>query len=389
MSKLSRFKGTAAKDLTVKQKVGHTANLSVLVSLAISTFFQGAAEAAAFNLSTTATSPSFTTGDSTRTSSQLFSLAYSFDPSAGVLTGFGIDVVTEFGFSILSGRAFRGNPRVRFSSGSGTISANVDGINRSVGLIFLSEQCIASPNNACFLSESDFFPTGSRNVFRALTPTDLERFARPGSIQAQAIATANIFSDSPNTDTEIRTNWRGRFETVQTVRAHANPEIAVNATNVSTGSEPGVFDIDFGTVELGSTVAPISFELLNAAAGGAVGLDIDSIVESLDSPFSTNLSTDFGPIAAGNGLAFDAFFDTSTVGDFSTSITLGLSDADIGAPSTRFDYTLTLNLQGQVKESSETVEVPEPSSILGLLTFGALGIGSLLKHKQQNPDLVG
>lgn len=107
--------------------------------------------------------------------------------------------------------------------------------------------------------------------------------------------------------------------------------------------------IDFGQIEIGSGLVLEEFEFFNFdGAGGpsfAADLDFDSLsglgdtsVLSLDALLSTG-------IAQGEGLGFDAMFDTSSAGSFAAVYTFNLSGEDLPGEQTQ---TLNLSLIGEV-----------------------------------------
>lgn len=102
--------------------------------------------------------------------------------------------------------------------------------------------------------------------------------------------------------------------------------------------------IDLGIVPLGQQAsATKSFTNLQAlgAPEFAADLDLDSITGNGDTEvLFTNLDV-FTGLAQGDVLAFDAFFNPTTVGNFSAVYTLNLSDEDLPGEQTQ---TLTLNL---------------------------------------------
>jgi hypothetical protein len=81
-----------------------------------------------------------------------------------------------------------------------------------------------------------------------------------------------------------------------------------------------------------------------------VGLDLDGITGSGDlSTLTANLSL-FTGLAQGTGINWLATLDTFTIGVFHTTNLLRMSDADVGAASSRFAYNLTLNLSGRIED---------------------------------------
>ena len=137
------------------------------------------------------------------------------------------------------------------------------------------------------------------------------------------------------------------------------------------GTDDDEITVDFGTVTQGSTQSTSrSVHNLVATTAFTAGLDLDSILENDPSGvFSTDLAN-FTNLAAGNSQSFTLNLDTSNLGTFSGSLTLGLSDQDL--PGAMGGQTLTLNLMGSV------VAVPEPASF-GLLA----GAGLLLVRRRR------
>jgi hypothetical protein len=163
--------------------------------------------------------------------------------------------------------------------------------------------------------------------------------------------------------TTYSVDWTGKLSATYDYLLHAKGSFD--------GTSQLTLDLDFGTVFLGDS-ASLGFSIFNAS-GDRVGLDLDSILGSGDTAkLFTNLSL-FSGLGAGSSNTFLASFDTSSLGLFSASYTLGLSDADVGASSSRFkNYSLTLNLKGEVRERQSN-GIPEPG-ILGLLGIGLLGL---------------
>jgi len=151
------------------------------------------------------------------------------------------------------------------------------------------------------------------------------------------------------------------------------PEFASNAS-FSTDSDQDVLNLDFGTVNLDSTVSPIGFQIANLLAFGTTAdLDLVSITGSGD---TTILSTDLAPFIDLDGsdfLNYEAMLDTSTPGPFGATYELSFTDI-LGT-----DQTITLNLSGEVAiiddpaipdliydaATGEVVLDPDASSIIG------------------------
>lgn len=138
------------------------------------------------------------------------------------------------------------------------------------------------------------------------------------------------------------------------VVSHAKASLASNTTTTS-------INLDFGTLQQNSGTGIQSFSLFDLVTGSAdytAGLDLDSILFTGDSAFSSNLAL-LSNLAAGSGHGFNIFLDTTSLGSFAGTYMLTTSDENIAGAATF--APLTVNVSG-------IVAVPEPA------TFGLLGL---------------
>jgi autotransporter-associated beta strand protein len=122
----------------------------------------------------------------------------------------------------------------------------------------------------------------------------------------------------------------------------------------TSGSTLTNFDIDFGTLPLGSGTASRSFSIFNRAGplGAALtaNLDLDTITADSPSTFSSTLSS-FTNLMSGSSRTFSVSMLPTTTGVFSGTYTLSLSDENLpGATS----QSLSLTVRGIVAESALT-----------------------------------
>ena len=137
------------------------------------------------------------------------------------------------------------------------------------------------------------------------------------------------------------------------------------------GLDLDVLSLDFGTIDLGSTAVESAslFNLLSLADFTA-GLDLDAVVGTGDTGAFTLSLDPFAGLAAGGSVGFDATLDATSLGLFSATYLLSVSDENL--PGATSGAPLTLTLVGTV--------VPEPSG--GLLL---VGVASLLVTRRRQP----
>ena len=114
----------------------------------------------------------------------------------------------------------------------------------------------------------------------------------------------------------------------------------------ASGLDQDLLTIDFGSVNLGGVI-DTSFDVFNLVQtlGFTADLDLDSIVGSGDTSVLTTDLAFFSGLTAGASNGYMASFDTSSLGAFSASYTLNLSDEDITGATSQI---LTLQLLGEV-----------------------------------------
>jgi endonuclease I len=238
--------------------------------------------------------------------------------------------------------------------------AGVDGTYYSVTANGAATSTVNGRNNAFTMDT-----TGSRTIGVGLNASTASAGLKSGSVvvdnldvttQGGAGVGANDANDTINVTLSVLDASNSSFATTDT----------------------DALSIDFGTLQQGQSAAPIEFSLFNIASSlGAdltAGLDLDSIVLSGDtSVFDTTLD-EFTNLLAGSSNAYEASFDTSTIGEFAATYQLYFSDESL--PGTVSVTTLTLNLVGEV-----TSAVPEP----GTVGFGFIASASLLIRRRQQP----
>lgn len=197
----------------------------------------------------------------------------------------------------------------------------------------------------------DYVGNGSVNA--TLTLSSLEATTTLSRTQGQ----------TSGSTTNYGVEWAGDLQ--------ANYSYLLNAQASFSGSSLAQsLTLDFGDVAQNSSTAALSFSVFNLADANRIGLDLDSITSSGDTgAFSNDLSA-FSALEQGSSLAFLANLLTSNTGAFNAQYLLNLSDADIGAGSTRQNYQLTLNLVGNVTP----VPVPGAVWLFGSAVLGLMGI---------------
>jgi hypothetical protein len=329
-----------------------------------------AAEAStyAFSLtgSVTDTTASAASGNSDTVSSSL--AVGQFDPAAGVLLATTLHVestVTQTtnaslrehdkrkGFTTVAGS---GTATALSFSAPGAVSSFGD---TSLGPVETSCGTIAQGCSAPEVNSKLELSSGAVSV-----PTgSLDDYVGSGAVTATLKATLSANAtrlDAPSglVSATHGVVWAGNVGVTYASQAHAAPSFAAAA-------EVPTLVLDFGVLAPGAVV-DLPFTVFNLA-GDRVGLDLDAIApDDATGPFSIGACT-FTALAAGSGQQCFARLEAGGKRSYQALYTLRLSDADVGAPASRFSNALTLDLRATV--------VPLPAPLLPLVAaLGALGV---------------
>jgi len=298
-----------------------------------------------------------------------------FDATNGVLTAAMINLVSTRSQSVMVSATAVGNGgKTVTSNGSGSSTASFTAPGASytaTPAITAGGSCTAKRKTVCSNTTTAASVVTNQNV--AVTGS-LDSYVGSGTVAVNRTAPALSASQGTGIFDGVETtqyvlSWGGDLSLTYSYLLHAAPSFD-NSTSIA------ALDLDFGTVTQGSAVSPLDFSLFNLAAGDRAALDLDSF--SLTGGSDTGaLSSDlavFSDLAQGGEQAFQAAFNTASPGSFLEVYTLTLSDADIGATSSRSSFNLTLTLRGEVIVAS-AVPLPDAVWLFGTGLLGLVGIG--------------
>lgn len=303
-----------------------------------------------------------------------------FDAATGVLMGTTVQTTGSL-VQTIGGAGTKGNGAAKTANGSGssTTGMTAPGASGSFGSTTLTGTGCSlkqggTGNISCAWGPVTSAAT-STNGSASVTSNSLNSYVGAGTVgvlfamptvQATSTLSSTMGQASSSTST-YSVNWSGNVQANYSYLLHAAPSFDVQAQSSS-------LTLDFGTVAQGSSVNPLFFTLYNLADQNRVGLDLDSFTFSGDAQLTTDLAS-FANLEQGLKQSFLAGLDTSSVGSFSAHYILTLSDADVGASSTRGSYQMELNLVGNV------AAVPEPESYAMLLAGLGLIAGIARRRK--------
>jgi len=297
-----------------------------------------------------------------------------FDKATGVLTGATINLVSTRTQSVtVSAVREKGDKNTVISTGNGDSTASLTAPGASYTTspaISAIGFCEGKSQQAC--STATIAPDVTTNQDVAVS-SSLDSYVGSGTVSVDR--TAPVLNATQETDvfngeetTEYELTWTGDLSVTYSYLLHAAPSFDVSGP-VAT------LLLDFGTVTQDSVVSPLDFSLYNLASADRTALDLDSFSLSGGSDtgaLDSNLAI-FSDLAAGSEELFQATLNTDVLGNYLEVYTLTLSDADIGAASSRSSWNLVVTLQGEVIAAS-TVPVPDAVWLFGSGLLGLVGV---------------
>lgn len=306
-----------------------------------------------------------------------------FNAATGVLTGADIQLSSSRTQTI-DGSGYKNNGAPKTASGSGTANAalNASGVSATFSTL-------TQAGGSCNLAGG---PTGNitcgwapvtssaeaTNTTASVNDTNLNDYVGDSTVNAalslpSLSATSTITNlagpNNKGSTTNYSVQWEGDLQVNYSYLLHADASFDASASQNS-------LTLNFGTVLQNSAAPTLDFSIFNLADINRTGLDLDGFSGSGDTGiFNTGL-VGFADLAQGGSNGFIASMLTDTLGGFTASYLLELSDADFGASSTRQNQTLTLNLVGEV------VPVPVPATIW---LFGSALVGLMGVSRRKQP----
>lgn len=307
-----------------------------------------------------------------------------FNAGLGVLTGSTLQLDSTLTQTLSGEFTASAGSATKTATGNGTSSASFSapGAASQIFSGSINGDCSGAKNAGCYYGVDPLITnaTNATNAGTILTPGNLDSYVGGGTVTVDhnATLTATSGGTASSTTTKYGTTWNGGFDVSYDYLLHAAPSF-------DGGSGLLTLDLDFGTVFQGDT-ASLTFDIFNLFDTDRIGLDLDSI-SFLSGSDLFGFGGLFTGLAAGSSQSVEVDWNTLGLdpGGFSGSYLLNLSDADIGAAASRWNYSMTLNLMGSVVDGQSITSVPEPG-MLALFGIGLLGLGATrLRARRTTP----
>ncbi|MDD2739787.1 MAG: hypothetical protein PHR94_12715 [Methylomonas lenta] len=307
-----------------------------------------------------------------------------FNASNGVLTGVNLQLDSNR-IQVIDGFGNKNNGPGRTVSGSGTSNAllSASGVTANFAPDLTqagtgcdlahgptgSVSCSWGPNTADAVTTDTTVGADEQNLNDYVGAGSVNASLSLPTLSATSTMSATMGQPGSGSNATYTVDWSGTLQADYSYLLHA-------LASFDGSSEINSLALDFGNVAQNS-IASLNFGLFNLANADRIGLDLDGVIGSGDTgSFDTGLIA-FADLAQSGSQSFIANLLTANTGAFSAQYLLNLSDADLGASSTRGNYQLTLNLTGNVVAAP----VPVPGAIW-LFGSALLGLLSVNRRKQ-------
>lgn len=140
-------------------------------------------------------------------------------------------------------------------------------------------------------------------------------------------------------------------------------------------------DIDFGIVDAGGSVTPVTFDIFNlpSPSGFTADLALQSVNASGDSAVLSTAANPFTGLPAGQSMTFDVSFDTQAgAGTYQATYTLIVADENL--PGASSGTPLVLNITGTVSGIPAVPALSTAGTIIMMIVL--LGAGGLILHRR-------
>lgn len=307
-----------------------------------------------------------------------------FNASNGVLTGVNLQLDSNR-IQVIDGFGNKNNGPGRTVSGSGTSNAllSASGVTANFAPDLTqagtgcdlahgptgSVSCSWGPDTADAVTTDTTVGADEQNLNDYVGAGSVNASLSLPTLSATSTMSATMGQPGSGSNATYTVDWSGTLQADYSYLLHA-------LASFDGSSEINSLALDFGNVAQNS-IASLNFGLFNLANADRIGLDLDGVIGSGDTgAFDTGLIA-FADLAQSGSQSFIANLLTANTGAFSAQYLLNLSDADLGASSTRGNYQLTLNLTGNVVAAP----VPVPGAIW-LFGSALLGLLSVNRRKQ-------